>query len=48
MRDTLGMAVSEQLLDEAIAADADAFCRRVGASAFFAAGATGAGASGHG
>src|SRR2546423_10857404 len=38
MRDTLGMAVSEQLLDEAIAADADAFCRRVGASAFFAAG----------
>jgi len=39
MRDTLGMAVSEQLLDEAIAADADAFCRRVGASAFFAAGA---------
>jgi len=38
MRDTLGMAVSE-LPDEAIAADADAFCRRVGASAFFAAGA---------
>src|SRR2546423_15146074 len=38
MRDTLGMAVSEQLLDEAIAADANAFCRRVGASAFFAAG----------
>jgi len=39
MRDTLGMAVSEQLLDEAIAADADAFCRSVGASAFFAGGA---------
>ena len=38
MRDTLGMAVSEQLLDEAIAADANAFCRRVRASAFFAAG----------
>ena len=38
MRDTLGMAVSEQLLDEAIAADADAFCRSVGASAFFAGG----------
>ena len=37
MRDTLGMAVGEQLIDAAIAADADEFCRRVGASAFFAA-----------
>src|SRR5436190_1457595 len=38
MRDTFAMAVSEQRLDEVIVAEADAFCRRVGASAFFAAG----------
>ena len=39
MRETFAMAVSEQRLDEVIVAEADAFCRRVGASAFFAAGA---------
>src|SRR5438477_7548235 len=38
MRETFAMAVSEQRLDEVIVAEADAFCRRVGASAFFAAG----------
>lgn len=39
MRDTLAMAVSEHRLDEAVGAEADAFCRRVGGSGFFAASA---------